>query len=71
LISFREGFVDSNGCLFTLCSLPEQRPKGFIESIFAASPSTLDREELCMYIREDSFLLLPRYPESSAFISKT
>jgi len=41
-----ESFVDGYGCLFKLCELPEQRPKGFIESFFTSAPSSLDREEL-------------------------
>lgn len=41
-----ESFVNDYGCLFTLCNLPEQKPKGFLESFFTSAPSSLDREEL-------------------------
>lgn len=47
--SFREIFLDDHGCLFTLCEMPQPKPKGFFESFFSSTPSPLDREELCKF----------------------
>jgi len=41
-----EAFLDEHGCLFTLCQSPQQKPKGFFESFFNSTPSSLDRDEL-------------------------
>ncbi|XP_065648089.1 syntaxin-binding protein 5 isoform X2 [Hydra vulgaris] len=41
-----ESFSDDQGCLFTLCQLPQPKPRGFFETLFGSTPSGLDRDEL-------------------------
>jgi len=46
------------GELFLAMETPEAPKQGFFKNLFSGGPSTLDREELCMYLHILSYILV-------------